>query len=82
MSFSALQKRVADMFNKESALFVPSGTMANLIAGMCFAHEYTHFKDHMVFLTLSIVEQMWTVHPQDRNKPDCVIFSKQLFRLH
>ena len=40
MSFSALQKRVADMFNKESALFVPSGTMANLIAGMCFAHDY------------------------------------------
>ena len=46
MSFSALQQNVADMFNKESALFVPSGTMANLIAGMCFAHEYTHFKDH------------------------------------
>ena len=29
----ALQKNVADMFGKEAALFVPTGTMGNLISG-------------------------------------------------
>lgn len=32
-----LQKIAADMFGMEAALFVPSGTMSNLIAGQfCF----------------------------------------------
>lgn len=30
---NALQAKVADLLGKEAALFVPSGTMANLIAG-------------------------------------------------
>lgn len=30
-----LEKRCAELFEKESALFVPSGTMGNLIAVMC-----------------------------------------------
>jgi len=29
-----LEKKMADLFGKEACLFVPSGTMANLIAGM------------------------------------------------
>ena len=31
-SVNLLQKKIAKIFNKESALFVPSGTMANLIS--------------------------------------------------
>ena len=31
-SIKALEKQAAEIFNKESALFVPSGTMANLIS--------------------------------------------------
>lgn len=30
---NALQAKIADILGKEAALFVPSGTMANLIAG-------------------------------------------------
>ena len=29
-----LEAKMADLFGKEAGLFVPSGTMANLIAGM------------------------------------------------
>jgi len=32
---NALQERAADLLGKEAALFVPSGTMANLIAMLC-----------------------------------------------
>lgn len=32
---NVLQSRVAALLGKEAALFVPSGTMANLIAGNC-----------------------------------------------
>ena len=31
-SINHLQEQIADMFHKEAALFVPSGTMANLIS--------------------------------------------------
>jgi threonine aldolase len=34
-----LQKRAAEMFGKESALFVPSGCMGNLIAIRCWTHH-------------------------------------------
>lgn len=34
-SVNALQERIASMLGKEAALFVPSGTMANLIAVLC-----------------------------------------------
>jgi len=30
-----LEAKMADLFGKEAGLFVPSGTMANLIASMC-----------------------------------------------
>ncbi|HOF42138.1 MAG TPA: beta-eliminating lyase-related protein, partial [Candidatus Hydrogenedentes bacterium] len=33
-SVNALQLRVADLVGKEAALFVPSGTMANLLAAV------------------------------------------------
>ena len=33
-----LERTVADMFGKEAALFVPSGTMSNLIGGMSEIH--------------------------------------------
>jgi len=31
---------MADLFGKEAGLFVPSGTMGNLIAGMCRTKEH------------------------------------------
>ena len=31
-----LEKKVSDLFGKEDALFVPSGTMANLISVLAF----------------------------------------------
>jgi threonine aldolase len=34
-----LQKRAAEMFGKEAALFVPSGCMGNLIAIKCWTHH-------------------------------------------
>lgn len=36
--FAELQKIAADMFQMEAALFVPSGTMSNLIAGELCIH--------------------------------------------
>jgi threonine aldolase len=38
-SANRLQERVAEIFGKESALFVPSGTMANQIALKVFTHH-------------------------------------------
>jgi len=35
-----LEKKMADLFGKEAGLFVPSGSMANLIAGMCSIKQY------------------------------------------
>lgn len=34
-----LQDKTADLFNKEAALWLPSGTMANLVAVMAHCHE-------------------------------------------
>lgn len=31
--FKELEKTVAELFEKEDSLFMPSGTMANLVAG-------------------------------------------------
>ena len=39
--FTALQNRVAKLFGKEAALFVPSGTMGNLISGMMMGNILT-----------------------------------------
>ncbi|KAL0841089.1 hypothetical protein ABMA28_014852 [Loxostege sticticalis] len=36
---NALQAKIADILGKEAALFVPSGTMANLIAAMVHCHK-------------------------------------------
>jgi threonine aldolase len=35
-TFSALEEKAAAMLGKESGLFVPSGTMGNLLASMQF----------------------------------------------
>ena len=42
----AIEKRVADMFGKESALFVPTGTMGNLISLM--AHTWERGSEYIV----------------------------------
>jgi threonine aldolase len=38
-TINCLQKRAAEMFGKEDALFVPSGCMGNLIAIRCWTHH-------------------------------------------
>jgi len=38
-----LEAKMADLFGKEAGLFVPSGTMANLIAGKCFIDQVLNF---------------------------------------
>lgn len=35
-----LERRSAEIFGKEAALFVPSGTMANLISGKCYVNSF------------------------------------------
>ena len=40
----ALQDRVAKLFNKEAALFVPTGTMGNLISGQCYKSMLQHLR--------------------------------------
>ena len=39
---TALQDRVAKLFNKDAALFVPTGTMGNLISGQCYKSLLQH----------------------------------------
>lgn len=34
-----LEQRVAELFEKEAAVFVPSGSMANLLSGQLITHE-------------------------------------------
>ena len=38
--FSELQRRCAELFGTEAALLLPTGTMGNLIASMCFIALY------------------------------------------
>lgn len=40
--FPELQKVVADLFGMEAALFVPTGTMSNLIAGKIYNVKINH----------------------------------------
>lgn len=42
----ALQNRIAKLFDKEAALFVPTGTMGNLISGQyqCFINFVAVYK--------------------------------------
>jgi len=40
-----LEAKMADLFGKEAALFVPSGTLSNLIAGI------KHHKFNLLILT-------------------------------
>lgn len=39
LTTTALQKRIAEIFGKEDALFLPSGTMCNLISTMVLTPE-------------------------------------------
>uniref|UniRef100_A0A7S2WGP9 Aromatic amino acid beta-eliminating lyase/threonine aldolase domain-containing protein n=1 Tax=Rhizochromulina marina TaxID=1034831 RepID=A0A7S2WGP9_9STRA len=45
-TIAALEERVADMFDKEAALFVPTGTMGNLICVM--AHTWERGSEYLV----------------------------------
>lgn len=38
-----LEVKVAELFGKEAALFVPSGTMGNLLAGEALENFHYHF---------------------------------------
>ena len=57
---SELEATIAKMLNKEAALFVPSGTMSNLIAGKCstkqkcFVYPNVDFRKEWSFLNLNM----------------------------
>lgn len=64
ISPAELQQIAADMFQMEAALFVPSGTMSNLIAGelaLCWSIKLHHYL-FIYFINLPIVNVMMTCH--------------------
>jgi len=48
LSLSELQTRCAELFGKEKALFVPTGTMGNLLSGN-FLYQATCVNDLFIF---------------------------------
>jgi threonine aldolase len=42
-----LERKVAELFGKEAAVFVPSGTMGNLLAGLSVISSHlNHYQHH------------------------------------
>jgi len=66
---AALQKKASDLFGKESALFVPSGTMGNLIGVMSHCRSRGEelilgHKCHLLLYEQGGVAQIGGVHPR------------------
>jgi len=81
---AALQKKAADLFGKESALFVPSGTMGNLIGVMSHCRSRGEeiilgHKCHLLLYEQGGVAQIGGVHPRAVwNKKDGTIDLKEI----
>jgi Beta-eliminating lyase len=60
-TLNQLEARVAEMFGKEAAVFVPSGTMANLLASEEIRTEekFVHSANRLCFFTLASPVQSW-----------------------
>lgn len=57
----ALQNRIAKLFDKEAALFVPTGTMGNLISGQyqCFINFVDVYKGSNSYEFAAIFMMHW-----------------------
>lgn len=55
LSHSELQTRCAELFGKEKALFVPTGTMGNLLSGN-FVYQVTYVNNLFIFNAVASLE--------------------------
>lgn len=73
-SVNLLQKKIAKIFNKESALFVPSGTMANLISVLTHCNRGDEVilgnKSHIFFYEAGGISAFGGVHSHQINNND------------
>ena len=77
-SINYLQDQIADIFNKEAALFVPSGTMANLISVLTHCNRGDEIllgdKSHIFYYEAGGVSAFGGIHShQLRNNDDGTI---------
>ena len=73
-SVNLLQNKIAKIFNKESALFVPSGTMANLISVLTHCNRGDEVilgnKSHIFFYEAGGISAFGGVHSHQINNND------------
>ena len=73
-SINHLQDQVADIFNKEAALFVPSGTMANLISVLTHCNRGEEIllgdKSHIFYYEAGGVSAFGGVHSHQLHNLD------------
>jgi len=73
-SINYLQEKVAQIFNKEAALFVPSGTMANLISVLTHCNRGDEIllgnKSHIFFYEAGGVSAYGGIHSHQLNNND------------
>lgn len=70
-----LQEKTAEMFNKEDALWLPSGTMANLVAVMAHCHERASEvicgrESHITLWEGGNISNIAAVHPRQVDEDD------------
>ena len=73
-SINQLQEQSADIFNKEAALFVPSGTMANLISVLTHCNRGDKIlvgnKSHIFYYEAGGVSSLGGIHSHQLNNND------------
>ena len=73
-SINLLQEQCSDMFHKEAALFVPSGTMANLVSVLTHCNRGDEIllgnKSHIFFYEAGGVSAFGGVHSHQLNNND------------
>jgi len=73
-SINQLQEQSADIFNKEAALFVPSGTMANLISVLTHCNRGDEIlvgnKSHIFYYEAGGVSSLGGIHSHQLNNND------------
>ena len=73
-SINLLQEKTADLFNKEKALFVPSGTMANLISVLTHCNRGDEVllgnKSHIFYYEAGGISSFGGIHSHQLNNLD------------
>ena len=73
-SINLLQEKTADLFNKEEALFVPSGTMANLISVLTHCNRGDEVllgnKSHIFYYEAGGISSFGGIHSHQLNNLD------------